>query len=96
MIINYVELGRYLRKTQDFKRFLVEISTRAIVRSKYTLSIHNAGVGGSSPPVATKIIIKIRSLYISTPVLLADKNVFANWAAFRPRAKVIPLSKHPC
>jgi len=31
--------------------------------------IHNAGVGGSSPPVATKIIIKIKSLYDSISAL---------------------------
>ena len=36
-----------------FKGFLVKMPVRAIVISDLNLSIHNAGVGGSSPPVAT-------------------------------------------
>jgi len=53
---------------------------RAIVSGILILSIHNAGVGGSSPPVATKNLLKIKLLYKIIPAIFEDRNVFVRWA----------------
>ena len=52
--------------------------------------IHNAGVGGSRPPVATKISIKINLLCRLLSVFLVDRNLYIFWATSgQPQRKKI-------